>query len=285
MNELNLDRLNQWLGNTATTTDTIDVRTANLMNATLNRTERFQLGDELPPLWHWLYFHDPVPAAHIGNDGHAALGGFLPPVPLPRRMWAGGKLQFERPLCLGETATKTAVVKSITPKHGRSGTLCFVAVEHQIHVGQEHCLTEEQTLVYRAPADDVDATQPLPPPAPTDAQISHTYQPDQVMLFRYSALTFNSHRIHYDVDFVRQVEGYPDLIVHGPLIATLLLDLLYHDLSSSRLATFDYRAKSPLFLPQPFTVNGRYDDTTGHVWAANHLGGLAMEGHVTLTSS
>lgn len=284
MTELNLDHLQQWLGNTATATDTIDVRTANLMNATLDRTEQFQPGDVLPPLWHWLYFHDPVPAAQIGNDGHATLGGFLPPVPLPRRMWAGGKLQFERPLHIGETATKTAVVKSITPKSGRSGALCFVAVEHQIYVGQERCLTEEQTLVYRAPADS-EAIQPPSPQAPTTAQISHTYHPDQVMLFRYSALTFNSHRIHYDVDFVRHEEGYPDLIVHGPLIATLLLDLIYHQLPTSQIATFDYRAKSPLFLPQPFTVNGRYDDPTGHVWAANHLGGLAMEGHVTLTSS
>lgn len=260
----------------------ISAERANLMNATLNREPTFQNGDELPPAWHWLYFHEPVRGDGLGIEGHAKRGRFMPPVLLPRRMWAGGKLQFERPIRIGEHAVKRSHVKSITPKQGRSGQLCFVTVEHEITVANERCLLEEQTIVYREAAKAGSRTVKAKP-APTDAAFSTSYTPDPIMLFRYSALTFNAHRIHYDVDFCRNHEGYPDLVVHGPLTATLLLDLFYHQYPNEQIVGFEYRAHSPLFNPHPFTINGKRQGKRGEAWASNHEGGLAMKAKVMFT--
>lgn len=286
MNTLDLSYLNQWLGKEQVVEAIMSVERANLMNATLNREPTFKAGDKLPPAWHWLYFHDAVPGSELGVEGHAKLGGFMPPVSFggdvpPRRMWAGGSFQFERPIRLGEHVTKRSRIKSITPKRGRSGQLCFVIVEHDLTVGHERCLLEEQTIVYREPAKK--GSQPVKikaKPAPTDAAFSSTYTPDPILLFRYSALTFNGHRIHYDVDFCRQHEGYPNLVVHGPLIATLLLDLFYHQYPNQALSSFAYRARSPLFNPYPFSINGKREGNQGQAWASNHEGGLAMTAQV-----
>ena len=288
MTEIDLTHLNQWLGKEQAVEAVISVETANLMNATLNREPTFKAGDELPPAWHWLYFHEAVLGNGLGVEGHAKLGGFMPPVSFggdvpPRRMWAGGSFQFERPIRLGDHATKRSSIKSITPKQGRSGRLCFVIVEHEITVNNERCLLEEQTIVYREPAK-VGSQAIKAKPAPTDATLSIAYTPDPILLFRYSALTFNGHRIHYDVDFCRKHEGYPNLVVHGPLVATLLLDLFYHQSPNQALAGFAYRARSPLFNPHPFTVNGKIngktDGKSAEAWASNHEGGLAMTAKV-----
>ncbi len=285
MTSLDLTHLNQWLGKEQVVEAMISVETANLMNATLNREPTFKAGDELPPAWHWLYFHEAVEGNRLGVEGHAKLGYFMPPVSFggdapPRRMWAGGSFHyFERPLRLGDHATKRSRIKSITPKEGRSGRLCFVIVEHEITVNNERCLLEEQTIVYREPAQA--GSQPVKAkPAPTDASLSARYIPDPILLFRYSALTFNGHRIHYDVDFCRQHEGYPNLVVHGPLIATLLLDLFYHQSTNQALASFAYRARSPLFNPHPFIINGKINGKSAEAWASNHEGGLAMTAKV-----
>ncbi len=273
---LDMSLLKQWLGKTTITETVLSVETANLMNATLNRSTAFKQGDVLPPAWHWLYFHEPVVGDRLGVEGHPELGQFMPPVSFgdgkpPRRMWAGGKLQFERPLRLGDQAMKTSRIKTITPKNGRSGALCFVVVEHEIRVAGKLCLREEQTIVYREPVKNSSGQNPPTKPVPTDADFSESYTPDPIMLFRYSALTFNGHRIHYDLDFCRDHEGYPNLVVHGPLIATLMLDLFYQQ--SKSIVQFSYRGLSPLFNPHPFTVNGTAD---GQAWATNHAGGLAM---------
>ncbi len=284
MINIDLNHLNQWLGNEEVVEAVISSQTANLMNAALNREPTFKAGDELPPAWHWLYFHDAVRADGLGVEGHAKLGGFMPPVSFggdvpPRRMWAGGTLHFEQPIYLGDHAVKRSRVKSITPKQGRSGQLCFVIVEHEITVAGRRCLLEEQTIVYREPAKA--GSKPIKAKAaPSDASFSATYTPDPILLFRYSALTFNGHRIHYDVDFCREYEGYPNLVVHGPLIATLLLDLFYHQYPNQQLTRFDYQARSPLFNPHPFTINGKADGKRGEAWASNHEGGLAMKAKV-----
>ncbi len=271
-----------WLGNTQSITTTLNVETANLMQVTLNRAPTLQTGDVLPNAWHWMYFHAPTKAEHLGVEGHPELGRFIPPISFgderpPRRMWAGGSFQFLKPLRLGVEATKRSTVKSITPKQGRSGALVFVVVEHEVSVDGETCVLEDQTIVYREPLDG-------PPQAatnttdPVDAgAFSAKWQPDPIMLFRYSALTFNGHRIHYDVDFCREHEGYPNLVVHGPLIATLILDLYQHEYPDKVMKTYSYRARSPLFIPNAFDVNG---STDGNGWARNHLGQLAMTAEV-----
>ena len=284
MESFDINTLNQWLGREQVVVVELTAVTANLMQATLNRQPTLQTGDELPPAWHWLYFHEPVPGGSLGADGHPQLGGFMPPVNFgtgepPRRMWAGGKLTFGQPLRLGERVTKRSTIKAIMPKEGRNGRLCFVIVEHELSVGNERRLLEEQTIVYREPVT-AGGNAVVAPPAPTNSDFSATYHPNPIMLFRYSALTFNSHRIHYDADFCRQHEGYPDLVVHGPLTATLLLDLFYRQFPYKHIATFSYRGVSPLFNPHPFTIHGTVN---GEAWASNAHGGLAMSAQITFT--
>jgi len=274
-----IEHLQMWLGKTVEIEDTLMLGHTRLMAATVNDPTDFKQGDSLPPTWHWLYFHEATPTPQLGPDGHAPRGGFLPPVPLPRRMWAGSRFIFSRPLTLGQKAIRRSTIKSITSKQGRSGQLCFVVVAHEIKMDGELCLTEEQDLVYReAPQPGASATEKTVKPASSEAVWSERVQPNPVWLFRYSALTFNGHRIHYDVDYCREVEGYPGLVVHGPLIATLLLDQFRHRSPDSTISTFNFRAMSPLYDVSPFTLNGN----EGHLWAANHDGGLAMQAEVTV---
>lgn len=267
-----------WLGKSSTSEAQLDDAHANRMAVTLDRDPSFQTGDELPPAWHWLYFHDLVKASDLGLDGHPKLGIVMPPVPLSRRLWAGGSLVFYIPLRLGDTAQKSSIIRSITAKEGRSGPLYFVSVEHTLMTKGEVNLVEEQTIVYRELSSDAPSSNAQA--APTDADYSHRYTLDSTALFRYSALTFNGHRIHYDADYCRDVEGYPNLVIHGPLIATLLLDLYLQQ--GQPFKRFSYRAKSPLFLPHAFTVNGKADGHSARLWASNHEGGLAMEADIAL---
>jgi len=277
---MDIEKLNQWLDKEVEVTTTIDLETANLMQATLNRGFEFKAEDELPPAWHWLYFHEPVVADNLGIEGHEKLGNFMPPVKFgsadtPQRMWAGGKITFFEPIRLGDSAFKISKIKSITPKEGRSGKLVFVIVEHEVH-SETLCLVEEQTIVYKEPVESPVLAKAKD--VPKDSIFTKSYQPDPIMLFRYSALTFNAHRIHYDVDFCREVEGYPNLVVHGPLTATLILDLYYHQFPDKKIKEFEYRGQSPLFIPNTFSVNGKEN---GEAWASNHEGGLAMSAKVT----
>jgi 3-methylfumaryl-CoA hydratase len=281
MTTLDLNHLQAWVGSQTDTEATLTLDVAQRMAATLNRNPALlRTGEPLPPLWHWLYFHEAVQTADLGEEGHAKLGGFLPPIPLPRRMWAGGRLVFERPLPIGALASKQSVVEAVGAKQGRSGQLVFVTVKHVVRVDSETCLTEWQDLVYRAAVQPA-AAQPgeaasSPKPAPDNAQWSETVIPDPITLFRYSALTFNSHRIHYDVDYCRQVEGYPGLIVHGPLTATLLVDLLTRHTPGKTLREFQFRAVSPLFVGQPIYFSGQRSNDAVEVWAANAASSLAM---------
>ena len=278
--------LQRWVGKTETLHDLIDPGTALALAATLDDPAPLATGMPLPPLWHWTYFRSVAPQAQLGADGHPERGGFLPPIDLPRRMWAGGRFRFNRPLTIGAQATRTSRILSVSSKSGKSGELAFVTVQHDVSCAGAPCFTEEHDIVYRnmPPPGTV---APTPPAAPGGATWEQVITPDPVLLFRYSALTFNGHRIHYDRSYVTQVEGYPGLIVHGPLIATLLVELLRRNLPQAQLASFSFRAISPLFDTESFTVCGAadVDGTTVRLWARNASGGLAMQAEAVLAPS
>jgi 3-methylfumaryl-CoA hydratase len=264
-----------WVGRSTESMDRVTEAPVRLMQATLDAADPDVLPSELPPLWHWLYFLPGERQSNIGTDGHPRRGGFLPPITLPRRMWAGGRLQFLHPLRVGEPVQRVSTIKRIQSKSGRSGRLVFVTVLHEISDARGVAIREEQDIVFRdAPSRDAAAPQPLP--APTDEQFSHTITPDPVLLMRYSALTFNGHRIHYDRPYAMQEEGYPGLVVHGPLIATLLMDALRRAHSNKVVRSFEFKAVSPLFDTAPFAVNGKLDGHTAHLWARGPEGQLAM---------
>ena len=278
--------LQQWVGNTETADARIDARQAAALTATLDRPFPFAHGSSLPPLWHWIYFWTAAPQSELGPDGHPQRGGFLPPVPLPRRMWAGGRLAFAAPLVVGADATRTSRVQSVTAKTGASGDLAFITVAHELAQDGKTCVTEEHDIVYRA-FPQPGAAAPAAKGAPSGEAWSRTITPDPVLLFRYSALTFNGHRIHYDRSYVTDVEGYPGLIVHGPLIATLLADLLQRNMPDARMTAFSFRAVGALFDIEPFTVCGRPDPDgrTVQLWAKNMRGDLAMQAEATLSDN
>ncbi len=215
----------------------------------------------LPPLWHWLIASTPVRQSEIGPDGHPKRGTFLPPIPYPRRMFAGSRVQFMAPLYVGHEVKRTSTIRSIMPKAGRSGKLIFVTLAHAIEGPGGLALTEEQILVFR----EIVNPRPEPSNTPTDRgkptgfAIVETVHPDPVLLFRYSAATLNSHRIHYDLEYVRNVEGYPNLIVHGPLQAIMLADLAARQLRRS-LSTFEFRILKPVFVGYPFYCVARKED-------------------------
>ena len=274
-----LDKLKDWIGKTESHTDTITAWPVAALSATLDRDDPApKVGDELPPAWHWLYFLEAKPASQLGPDGHPKRGGFLPPVPLPRRMWAGGRIEFLRPLHIGETIRRDSEILSVEAKHGRSGSLVFVTVRHTISNDGGIAVREEHDIVYRDAAQAGDAPPPGKP-APKGPAWQRDVTGDSVMLFRYSALTFNGHRIHYDLDYVKNAEHYPGLIVHGPLQTTLLLDLCRRH-APRPVKKLDYRAMHPVFHTERFTVNGnpQADGTSAEVWTANAAGNFAMTG-------
>ena len=285
-----LAHLQSWEGNTETLADDITAAPVRALQATLDRDDAPPAqGDALPPLWHWLYFLPQPRQSALGPDGHPLRGGFLPPVPLPRRMWAGGRLHWQpgNPLLLGDAVTRTSRIVSVQHKAGRTGDLLFVGVRHEIGNANGLALTEEHDIVYRANPQLGDMV-PSPQAAPKNAQ-QHTgwmrdITPDDVLLFRYSALTFNGHRIHYDRRYVTGVEGYPGLVVHGPLIATLLVDLLRRQMPGARLASFEFRAVRPVFDVAPFKLHGSpsADGRTVNLWTEGYEGWLTMQATATL---
>ncbi|MEO8537021.1 MAG: MaoC family dehydratase N-terminal domain-containing protein [Betaproteobacteria bacterium] len=272
-----------WVGRTESRTDVVSPTPVAALAATLDRDDPPPAaGDALPPLWHWLYFLPLHRQSSLGPDGHAQRGGFLPPVPLPRRMWAGSRLQFLEPIRISDRIERESTIDDVTTKQGRSGTLVFVRVRHAIEGPRGPCVREEHDIVFREhPRDDARAAAPAQ--SPTDAEWQRTITPDDVLLFRYSALTFNGHRIHYDRRYVTAVEGYPGLVVHGPLIATLLLELVHRERPQAVVSGFSFRAVSPLFDIASFTVNGRraLDGRSAHLWASRADGALAMDATVT----
>jgi 3-methylfumaryl-CoA hydratase len=278
--------LGRWIGRTDTTEDTIVPTPVRALNATLDHAPiDARHGLALPPLWHWLYFLPLHRQSEIGPDGHARRGGFLPPVPLPRRMWAGSQFEFRAPIRVGDRVARTSTIADVTTKTGRTGRLVFVRVRHELRCNgsADAALVEHHDIVYREARQAGDA-EPAPQQAPADAPWQREIVPDDVLLFRYSALTFNGHRIHYDRKYVTEVEGYPGLIVHGPLIATLLMDLLRRQRPDADVATFRFKAIRPTFDLHPFKVCGAPQAGPGtlHLWARDHEGWLTMDATATL---
>ena len=269
--------LESWIGRSEQVADQATRAQAQALAATLDREgPGLEPGDPLPPLWHWIYFTPKAPAHQIGPDGHPKRGGFLPPVALPRRMWAGGRLEFRQPIRVGDALTRTSTIADVRRREGRSGTLVFVTVRHEIGRDGLVLLTEEHDIVYRD-LPRPGAPAPEPERAPTDESTARRVVPDPVLLFRYSALTFNGHRIHYDRSYVTEVEGYPGLIVHGPLIATLLIGEAERQRPGLRVGRFEFKAVHPLFDVDPFEVCCRFGSGNGiDLWARDKEGRLAM---------
>lgn len=250
-----------WVGKTETLEDEAAPAIMARLCALLDHIAPPWGADEVPPLGYWLYFLPQALQRDIATDGHPKLGGFLPPVPLPRRMWAGSRLAFHSPLYMGETMTRTSTIKAVTPKTGRSGSMIFVTVNHELSVGTRRVLTEIQDIVYREPA-------PATPGSETGKLASHeaeprrqgdwlrTFTPDAALLFRFSALTFNAHRIHYDRAYAQKEEGYPGLVVHSPLTATLLMDLFLRNNPGKTVTSFTFKGVNPLFDGRPMTLQG-----------------------------
>jgi 3-methylfumaryl-CoA hydratase len=278
-----LDNMRDWIGKSQTVEDLVAPWPPRAFSATLDESDPApKTGDPLPPLWHWFYFHDAAQQSRLGPDGIAERGDFLPPIPLPRRMWAGSRFTFDGPpLRIGDSASRRSTIKSVEPKTGSTGSMVFVTVQHALSGSNGTAFVEEQDIVYREAAKPGEAARP-PKPAPTDATWSKTIVPDPVLLFRYSALTFNGHRIHYDYPYVTGVEGYPGLIVHGPLLGTLQVELARRSNPARTPATFEFRAMSPVFSGAAFTVGARREpDGAITTWIANPTGGLAQQGKVT----
>jgi 3-methylfumaryl-CoA hydratase len=274
MNQDSPTNFDAWVGRTEEGSDQISLTPIRLMQATLDMAA--SLPPHLPPLWHWLYFLYAERQSNIGLDGHPQRGGFLPPVTLPRRMWAGGRLEFLRPLAVGDKVRRVSLIKSVKVKQGRSGTLVFVTVQHEVSDAKGIAVCEEQDIVYRdAPALGAPAPQSVP--APAGEQFGRIIKPDPVLLMRYSALTFNGHRIHYDRPYAMQEEGYPGLVVHGPLIATLLMEELRRAHPEKTVRSFAFKAVSPLFDTAPFSANGKVEGDKASLWARGPEGQIAMQ--------
>ena len=280
-----LDHLRQWIGRTTEASDIVTAQLVKGLRATLfMEIGEPKPGDAAPWTVHWCLAQPVFPMSELSQDGHPTRGGFLPPVPLPRRMWAGGELEFFGALRVGDEMTRTSRIADVTMKTGSTGALCFVSVDHLVTTSRGTAIRERQDIVYRDhPA--AGETPPAPQLAPDGARWTREIHPDPVLLFRYSALTLNGHRIHYDRPYAIEHEGYKGLVVHGPLLATLLLDLLRRERPEATVAAFSFRAMSPVIDTAPFFVCGRPegdDGTTVKLWIAGSDGTSRMEASAVL---
>lgn len=283
---LEASKLRSWVGREQHDEDFVTPSTVHSTAATLDISgEPIADAGVLPPLWHWALFHPTIATAELAFDGHPARGAFLPPVSLPRRMWAGGELTWstDNPLRVGEAVSRRSRIGAIECKQGRSGDLVFVRVEHRISNARGHALTEVQNIVYREMSGSSSA--PVAPLA-TDrvAQIERTITPGELLLFRYSALTFNAHRIHFDHPYAVVEEGYPGLVVHGPLIATLLADLVARRWPEHVMKRFEFKALRPSFAGAPIVFSACEGEQDGDVdlWARDVHGHLAMQARASI---
>jgi 3-methylfumaryl-CoA hydratase len=274
--KLDLDHLRQWVGRTQEASDTVTPQLVKGLRATLfQEVGEPKSGDVAPFTVHWCLAQPVFPMSELGPDGHPARGGFLPPVALPRRMWAGGQVEFLDPLRVGDETKRTSRIADISLKTGSTGSLCFVAVEHLVSTARGTAIRERQDIVYREATSGGSAPAKAPPPPPA-AKHRETHVSDPVLLFRYSALTFNGHRIHYDRDYVTKVEGYPGLIFHGPLQAALIVEHAAKLKGGKPPGTFSYRGLQPLFEGK-FSVNANEAAEGMELWVANADGQPTMK--------
>ena len=272
--------LKRWVGKTTKKVDVVDARQARLVQASLNQKPNLKDGDEMPPLRHWCYFNDETINDGLGKDGHPKRGGFMPPIKLQRRMWAASEVTFDKPIILGKKIIRNSVISDVQMKDGKNGKLCFVTVTHKYKNGSELLVTDKHTIVYREEKKSNSASikKIAPPKSPTKTKMIRL---DAITLFRYSALTFNNHRIHYDLKYCREVEGYPGLVVHGPLIATLLVDFAKNINKNKRIRKFAFKAVSPIFDTDSFKIASKnVSESEAVVWAESK-NNLAMIADVT----
>ncbi len=266
-----------WIGREEERSEPILGAVVEAMAATLDLERSPQTGEALPPGWQWLFFNPVVRRNVLSIDGHPRRGGFLPPIELPRRMWAGSRIRYLADLPVDGQATRSSRILKIENKAGKSGSLSFLTVQHTISCDGTACISEEQDIVYREATPPGAAAARAPKRYDGVPQWSRSFEPDTTLLFRFSALTFNGHRIHYDQAYARDEEGYPDLVVHGPLTATLLQQLALEHGGGRPLARFDFRGATPLFVGRAFRLEGRQaEDGTLEVWARGPDGELAM---------
>ena len=276
--KLDIDHLRQWIGRSAEATDIVTAQLVMGLRATLfQEVGEPKKGDAAPFTVHWCLAQPVFPMSMLGPDGHPTRGGFLPPVPLPRRMWAGGEIEFLQPLCVGDESTRTSRIADVTVKTGSTGTLCFVAVDHPVPPPRGVPTRARQASVYPEMPRGPPAGAKAPPPPPK-AQHRETHVSDPVLLFRYSALTFNGHRIHYDRDYVTKVEGYPGLIFHGPLQAALIIEMAAKLRGGKAPKKFTYRGLQPLFEGTEFSINANDGGESMELWTANAEGQPTMKG-------
>ena len=270
--------LTDWIGARESCAETIAEFPAQAAAAMLDaEPAALHAGRPLPALWHWFYFLPRAPRSAIDMDGHPKRGGFFPPVTLPRRMFAGARTTFHQPIVLGDAATREGEIVDVREKSGRSGKLVFVTVRYRISQGGTLRVEEEQDIVYKEPGPPVADPEPLPAPpeAPPGAWISDI-TPDSVLLFRFSALTFNAHRIHYDLPYAREEEGYPGLVVHGPLTAILLAGMAEAN-SGQRISRFVFQGRGPIFAQHQFRLIAEADGDTVGLRAFGPDGALALQ--------
>lgn len=275
----------EWIGRTEIIQDTITTFPVAGLSALLDRDCVIHDGDAVPPLAHWLYFLPLARQSEIDQDGHPKRGGFLPPIDLPRRMWAGGQLTFHAPLRLGTLIERRSSISDIRSKQGKSGALVFVTVTHSIFMSGKLCVTEKQDIVYRAAAT---MAAPVVPQTPvpqvsSEADLTETIVPDPVQLFRFSALTFNGHRIHFDRDYAKNVENYGGLVIHGPFLAMLLIDLFTRSCPDHEISDFRFKAKKTLLDTGPFAINLKHTEDDFQLWVADGGGETTMEATISVS--
>ncbi|HTB04151.1 MAG TPA: MaoC family dehydratase N-terminal domain-containing protein [Bradyrhizobium sp.] len=280
--KLDIDHLRRWIGRSNQASGIVTAQIVKGLRATLfMEIGEPKVGDAAPWTVHWCLAQPVYPMSELGPDGHPTRGDFLPPVPLPRRMWAGGELEFFSALCVGDEVTRTSRIADVAMKTGSTGVLCFVSVDHLVTTPRGTALRERQDIVYR----DMSRAQPSattkPAPAPPVATHRESHMADPVLLFRYSALTFNGHRIHYDRDYVTRVEGYPGLIFHGPLQAAFLVEFGAKLHGGAAPKKFSYRGLQPLFEGSEFSVNASETPAGMELWTANSAGQPTMKGTAT----
>lgn len=271
------ERLKEWIGSRETDVDYVTIPAVYRLAATLDRDDAMpRVGDDLPPGWHSILFPRVVRHSKIGPDGHPARGDFLPPVPLPRRMFAGKRIRIHASLKVGDEVRRESTIKDVTLKQGRTGQMVFVTVQTDMLSPRGLAVTEEQDIVYRAEPEP-GAAAPAPQPAPGKAVWTHTVTPDPVMLFRYSALTFNGHRIHYDHPYVTGVEKYPNLVMNGGLTTLLVFELARAN-AGTPLVFMSSRNVRPLFVNRAITFCGEpaADGKSARLWAQDDTGALAL---------
>jgi 3-methylfumaryl-CoA hydratase len=277
--KLDLDYLRQWIGRSTEASDIVTAQLVKGLRATLfQEIGEPKVGDAAPWTTHWCLAQPVFPMSALSQDGHPTRGGFLPPVPLPRRMWAGGELEFFDALRVGDEAKRSSRISDVTTKTGSTGALCFVSVEHTITTPRGVAIRERQDIVYRDMASPQPAAPAKPAPSAPIAKHRESHMADPVLLFRYSALTFNGHRIHYDRDYVTKVEGYPGLVFHGPLQAALIVEFAAKQHGGTAPKKFSYRGVQPLFEGSEFSINANDTSAGMELWTANSAGQPTMKG-------